>query len=227
METPEDELKNLLKQTVNKTPETIIPGAQNATPSPEPVKHHKNFWGNADITEEQVTTAEQPETPTAAATNSGTGAQTQAGATAAQPQSTSSSSRITRDAINNSARTAVATINLAQLTLMRPLLNLRYKKECEKRFGDRLARAQEMIMGDETPTDEAERSLKKRFNKFLLQRDQKITDIPFTETEEQDMEKALKSYFEMKNVTMSPEILLYCSLASTVGKRVVDVVMWD
>lgn len=217
--TPEDELKEVLaatKETVVVSPTPIIPAAETttatpaATTRPEAQKHHPSFWGDATIERKQ------PEISTGAALKE----------IPNQPAGPSAN-RVTRDAISTSARTAVATINLAQLTLMRPLLNWRFKKECEKRFGEHLPRVQEMVMGDVKPTDESERARKVHFQKFLDQRDRKIIDIPFSDEEEQDMERAFKAYFEMKQTTMSPEVLLYCSLGSTLGKRGIDALMWD
>ena len=226
MLTPEEELQQTLNAGNDKK-EVTQTGTGNATPpkAAEQPMQADNFWATGEVNTAPPVTETVTNTNTGA---TGTKPADQAAPTnTATQQAAANGTRITRETINTSARTAVSAINLAQITILRPLMNWRFMKESEKRFGEKLSRAQEMIMDDSTPTDAQEKSLKNRFKKFLDQRDAKIKEIPFTDEEEQDMERAFKSYFEMKNQAMSPEILLYTALISTIGKRAVDVVMWD
>ena len=221
--TPEEELQQLL---LKDKPQTETGTGNPAPPAPvqQPMQSD-NFWetGEVQATPPVAETVAPPTTTTTATGTPATPAQT---ATAAQQQA-ANTTRVTREAINTSARTAVSAINLAQITILRPLMNWRFMKESEKRFGENLPAIQEMVMADITPTDAREKTLKTKFMKFLNQRDSKIKEIPFTDEEEQDMERAFKSYFEMKQVAMAPEVLLYTSIISTIGKRAVDVFMWD
>lgn len=223
--TPEEELLQGLDgngedKTVNKT-ETVT-----NTPAPpkevlQPMQSD-DFWGKAEIHSAAETTE------TGAEANKGAG-NTGAAATesATEQKKAATEARVTREAINTSARTAVEALNLAQLTVLRPFMNWRFNKESEKRFGANLPRIQEMVMGDEVPTSPEEKSMKSRFMKFLNQRDKKIEQVPFNKEEKDDLEQAFKSYFQMKQQTMSPEFLLYTALITILGKRAVDVFMWD
>lgn len=223
--TPEEELNQTLNGGKDKpvVTETVTPAATPPKAAEQPMQAD-NFWSTGEVNTAPPVTTETVTPPTQ---GTGTGNATPAPNNTPAQQQAANGTRITRETINTSARTAVSAINLAQITILRPLMNWRFMKESEKRFGEKLPLAQEMIMGDLQPTDPQEKSLKNRFKKFLDQRDQKIKEIPFTDEEEEDMERAFKSYFEMKNQAMSPEILLYTALISTIGKRAVDVVMWD
>lgn len=212
--TPEEELQQKLRDanegdttpgndTVNVTP-PVKATTPPVTGGPSP-KQSPEFWGDSEIKRETPKPTPEP----------------------GSPEAKTGAGKITKQAIDMGARTAVSTINLAQVTLMRPILNWRFKKESEKRFGENLDRAQEMVMGEITPTDPKEKTLKTRFQKFLEQRDKKLIDLPFTDREEGDLEYAFKTYFEVKQVAMSPEVLLYCSLGSIMGKRAIDAFMWD
>lgn len=233
--TPEEELQKLLNTGGNQNQppanETTTTGSGTNNPTPAPVQQpmqDDTFWGSGQVNapeelaiQTQQTTTNTNTTPPTGTTPSGT--QNNASVTQASPKPAG----ITRETINTSARTAVAAIDLAQMTILRPLMNWRFTKEGEKRFGNNFQRGMEMIMTDEVPTDAKEKAVKTRILKFLNQRDQKIKEIPFSDEEEQDMERAFKAYFEMKQVAMAPEVLLYCSVISTIGKRAVDVFMWD
>lgn len=135
--------------------------------------------------------------------------------------------RLSSKAIKTSAAVTVSTINLCQLAVLRPLMNWRFKKETEKRYGANAPILQQMVMSGQKPTDAAEKKQYTSFMAFLNQRDQKIEDLPFSETEEKDMQYAFENYFEATQKTMSPEVLLYTSLISIIGKRAIDVAMWD
>lgn len=208
------------------TPVTNTPPVvKTETPGPRPAaaKQAADFWDEAILEDEA------PDQPKNVGTET-TG--TEAAGTTDAPAATPAASapamqKVTSAAVATSARTAVATINLAQVTLLKPVLNWRFKKESEKRFGEHLPRLQDMVMGEIPPTDEAERARKKKFEKFLKERDAKVKGLPFTDDEEKDMESAFRQYFQMKQVTMSPEVLLVCSLATTIGSRVIDVAIWD
>lgn len=229
--TPEEELQGMLNS--NKTPANgnDTTGAGTGTTTPEPTQQPMQadgFWETGEVQTPPIIQKEQPpvsDTGTAAAQPAGQQAATvpQNNATGITPQG----QRITRETLNTSARTCVAAIGFAQTTILRPLMNWRFTKEAEKRFGENLPRAMEMAMEDITPTEPKEKAIKTRFTKFLKQRDKKIEGIPFTDDEEQDMERAFKAYFEMKQVSMSPDVLLWCTIITTVGKRGVDVMMWD
>lgn len=223
--TPDEELNQTLNgngedKTVNKT-ETVT-----NTPAPpkevlQPMQSD-DFWGKAEIHSAAETTE------TGAEANKGAG-NTGAAATetATEQKKAATEARISREALNTSARTAVDALNLAQCTILRPVMNWRFMKESEKRFGANLPRIQEMVMNDEVPTSPEEKSGKNRFLKFLNQRDEKVKQIPFNKDEEGDLELAFKSYFTLKNQSMSPEFLLYTALITILGKRAVDVFMWD
>jgi len=211
----------LTDNSVTTTP--LTKPVTNAGPPPAAAKQSSDFWDHAVIEE-----APSEPVPPVTNTTTDTGTNTAApGAPAAETAAAAAMPKVTSSAIATSARTAVATINLAQITLLKPLLNWRFKKECEKRFGEYLPELQDMVMGEVSATDEAWRARKKKFEKFLKERDTKVKGLPFTDDEEKDMETAFRQYFQMKQVTMSPEVLLVCSLATTIGSRVIDVAVWD
>lgn len=187
---------------------TLEPGSGQTT-------YHKDFWGNA--TTKTSTVAPEPDEETETPAGTGSPADTP------QPGTT----KVSKQAVNAGARAAVASINLAQITLCRPLLNWRFRKESEKRFGDKLDRAMELAMGDERVQNPEEKTLKGRFDRWLAQRDKKVKEIPFNDDEEQDMEYAFKTYFEVTNKSMSPEVILVTTLVSILGKRAIDVALWD
>lgn len=205
--TPEEELKqltgadNITETTPPPAPENTTAAPANPTPGPTLAP---NFWDDAEI---------EPKKPeTAPATNATEGTKT----------------AITPAMYKASARTAVATLNLTQVTLFRPLLNWRFNKTLQKKFKpEDLERAWELEIENATPVNDHEKGLKSRIKKYLYQRDQKLSAIPFTTEEETDLELAFTEYFKAKQITMSPEVLLYCALASSIGKRGIDVFIWD
>lgn len=195
--------------------ETIDSPPQQATPAPEttaaPVKpNYKDWWASAETEAsaepepEEQSEDDKPE----------------------PPAPSKSAGKLSKDVINASARTAVATLNMTQSTLLRPLMKWRFKKICQKRFGDNIERALDLA-DTATPEDEAEQRIQSKMRRLVNQFEKKLDELPFTDEEEKDMELAFKTYFEVKQVAMSPEVLLYCSLASILGKRVIDVAMWD
>jgi hypothetical protein len=189
------------------------PPVQNTTqqqqpkPTPTPERNYGDFWGDSLI--------ERKPTPAPSSITEGA-------------PNIAPSQKVTKAAMQTGARTAVATIDLAQTTLMRPLLNWRFKKEAQKRYGtEAYEHGMDMIMSEMTPRDDAERSLKARISRFLDQRDRKVRAIPFTDMERKDLELAFGQYFEITNKTMSPEVLLYASIIGSLGKRAIDVLLWD
>lgn len=203
------------EKTGNDTTQTPASSTTPPPPTPEPVKrNYDDFWGSASVN--RVSTV----APAADTKEPG-------GAPSSPEAKTTGTGKVSRQAIETGARTAVTTINLAQASVMRPLLNWRFRKAGEKRYGENFEKGLEMIMSDTKPKDETEKGIKARIQRFLDQRDSKLTNIPFSDTEEKDMEYAFKAYFEMKQTSMSPEVLLYCSIGSILGKRAIDVFVWD
>lgn len=179
-----------------------VPGAEPAPAAPAtPAKAKLNadFWSYAELDEPDEAAPDRPE-PT--------------------------SPGLTKKAIQTGARTAVGVIDFAQGMVFRPLVNYQFKKIANKRFGADLDRALDLVDGD-TPNDERERVLKSKLNRLIKSRDKKYESVPFNSDEEKDMQVAMEMYFETKQITMSPDVLLYANLFGTLGKRLVDVMVWD
>lgn len=208
-------------KTVNQVPATVSQqqsaetGTQagaGAPATPSAPRNYSKIWGDSVIV--------RPGSEAANSNNAEPGL--------VSPNSEPTATKVSKQAIDAGARTAVAMLNLTQTTLMRPVLNWRFRKEAEKRFGEETYReGMDMIMGDIKPKNDTEKRIKGSVSAFLEQRDQKLIAIPFTPTEEKDLEYAFREYFALKNQAMTPEVLLYCSLGGTVGKRFIDALLWD
>lgn len=193
------------KHKIAEESKTIAGGTTSPTPEPA-VRNYGEFWGDTKIVRVDPK-------PTATGTTAEPG---EAGPT-----------KISKQAVDTGARTAVATIDLAQTTLMRPIVNWRFRKVGEKRFGDKFEEALNAVVLGTTPASPEEKKVQLSVQALLDQRDKKILAIPFSSSEEKDLEYAFKEYFTQKNVAMSPEVLLYCSLGSIMGSRLIDAAMWD
>ena len=112
--------------------------------------------------------------------------------------------------------------------LFRPLLKWRFNKHLDKKFtAEDLATAWELKEKEKTPANDEEKSLKQRISKYLRQFEEKITSLEFSATEERDLESSFRAYFEITQKTLSPETMLYVQLTAILGKRAIDVFIWD
>jgi hypothetical protein len=135
---------------------------------------------------------------------------------------------LTKAAIDSSARAAVATLNLTQTMLFRPLIKWRFKKHLSEKFTpEDLATAWSLNLNAETPADDKEKTLKKRISNYLNQFETKNKELPFSTTEEKDLESAFRAYFEITQKTLSPETMLYVQLAAILGRRGIDAFVWE
>lgn len=197
--TEDEELQQMLNGGSNNAN-----GNTGEAPQQQPTTYHADFWTSGELSPEK--TPAQPGIDT--------------------PNTPVPGTAVSKSLAAASARTAVVTINLTQATLFRPLVNWQFSRKIEKTFGDKLERGLELVDNDETPQDEQEARIKKRLMRMFDERDKKISSIPFNDTEEQDMELAFREYFIQKNVSLGPDIMLYCTLGSTLGKRAIDAFMW-
>lgn len=190
--------------------ESAPSAATSAAPPPAPVEssHNKSFWEIAEADDAPAQVEAKPSTIAPSAT------------APVLP-------KISNEAAEAGARAAVGAINITLTMLARPLINWRFKKECAKRFKSDLERAEELVVTDDTPADDHEAKLKKRYEAFLNKRDQKITGLRFSDTEESDLTFAFKDYFKTTGKTMSPEVMLYVALIGAIGTRGIDIMMWE
>lgn len=226
--TPEEELKQSLQGTTGNS----NPVVNNATtpppppppppPNPEVVHDYTDFWGRSETKTPQNLNTNQPPAANVNPQQPGN-----TGATTPAP-TTPAGVAINKKAAEMSARAAVGTINVLQVSLCKPLVNWQFKKQGAKRFGaENFEKGLDDIVLGITPTDAAEAARKKRINKFLEQRDEKIRNIPFNKEEEEEMIYAWKTYFELTGKTVSPELLIAASTIGNLGKRAIDIAMWD
>jgi hypothetical protein len=177
--------------------------------------NYSSFWAQAEVVPEPKSSTAEP-----VAEADTDQAQTTTTTTAANAP--------TKKEMKIAAETCVAAIDMGQKMIFAPLMSWRFKKIAEKKLGkEGYLRAMELSDGEDSPVDEREERLKKKFNKNLKQLENKLAEIPFSEDEEERLNFAFEKYFEVKQQAVAPEILLYIAIASTLGKRTVDVLVWD
>lgn len=225
--TPEEELQQTLNQVNGNGVNPSGNGGSSTPPPPPPppppapeVNHdYTDFWGKSETVSPQNQNTATPPTTTGTAAPAGTTQPVNHGTTV---------QKVNKQAAEMSARATVSTINVLQVSLFKPLINWQFKKQGAKRFGqDNFDKGLDDIVLGNTPTDAAELARKKRINSFLQQRDDKIRAVPFNKDEEEEMIYAWRTYFEMTGKTVSPEVLIIASTLGNIGKRGIDIAIWD
>ncbi|MBA2610544.1 MAG: hypothetical protein H0U95_01140 [Bacteroidetes bacterium] len=129
-------------------------------------------------------------------------------------------SKITDKAKHASARTAVNMINLFQKGLFPPILNYKFQKKFTDAEKTKILDVQDK---DKKDLEGEDLQLRNKFDRLMKSHNKKIDAVPFTETEEQDMETAFFAYFDYKEKTLPPEWFIGMTIANTLGKRFIDV----
>lgn len=205
--TPEEEIAQLSKESKELETKLATPAVTTApTPEPGPTSHAKSFWEIAEADDAPLETQSKLTT---------------------EIRTELAPAKVSNEAAEAGARAAVGALNVTVTMLCRPLINWRFKKEAQKRFGTNLATAEELVVTDATPEDETEAKLKRKYEAFLAKRDEKITGLRFSDDEENDLTFAFKDYFKTTGKTMSPETMLVIAITGVVGTRVIDVVTVD
>lgn len=143
-----------------------------------------------------------------------------------QPTGTATSTepKISKDTKLATARITVSALNSTQRIIFEPLISRKYRKKftddeqrilVEKNLPDQEKAA---IHPDDLP-------LRNKFDRLMKQCNKKLNAVPFTDTEEQDLEKIFYQYMDAKNKTLPPELMLGISLANVLGKRAIDLFM--
>lgn len=210
-----EELNNLLDEVEVIESKATTPPQKNTTTTLTEKPNYSSFWAQAEVVPEPKASNTELTTESAADQLQSTPA-------------TTATNVPTKREMKIAAETCVAAMDMGQKMIFAPLMSWRFKKVAEKKLGkENYLRALELSDGDEAPVDEREERLKKKFNKNLKQLETKLADIPFSEDEEERLSFAFEKYFEAKQQAVAPEILLYIAIASTLGKRGVDVLVWD
>ena len=196
-----EETKDLsLEQELNEPTETKTP-ANNVSKA----------WTFED--EEETQAAEKPQadaTKTTAETKTNT----------ATDNEKPNDKKITEKAKQASARTAVNMLNLLQRGIFPPILEYKVQKKFTPEEVDRLDTLQDAVKSD---LDSSDMALRTKFDRIMKSHNKKIDAVPFTETEEKDLEQAFYAYFDFKEKTLPPEWFLYMAVINTLGKRTIDV----
>jgi len=128
--------------------------------------------------------------------------------------------KITDKAKKASARTAVNMLNLLQRGIFPPILNYKVQKKFTPEEIERLEEVQDAA---KSALDDKDLALRNKFDRIMKSHNKKIEAVPFTETEEDDLEQAFYAYFDFKEKTLPPEWFLYMAVINTLGKRTIDV----
>lgn len=192
-------------QTVNQEPSNLHDALAQATEYKNP-SQEKSAWDFSNLDESQDNQEENenienkgPEKPKNA------------------PQ------KVSDEVKRDSARTA--TVLFSQLIEVTGTfaINQKFKKKLSPEEKQRIIESDlEDKLLDEI--DEADRILKKKFDRLLKQRDKKIKAIPLSNEEEKRCENSFYEYFKIKDISMPPEWMLGFTLGTILIDRTIEVV---
>lgn len=182
-----------------------------ATETKTPANNVSKAWSF----EEEENTPEPKKEPTDAVKTT-----TETKTTGEDTEPKEKNTKITDKAKKASARTAVNMLNLLQRGIFPPILN--YK--VQKKFTDQeIERLEEVQDAAKSALDDKDMALRNKFDRIMKSHNKKIEAVPFTETEEDDLEQAFYAYFDFKEKSLPPEWFLYMAVINTLGKRTIDV----
>lgn len=123
-----------------------------------------------------------------------------------------------------SAETAAFLFDEALQLIGIPITNYRFKKKFSDEERERILEndIEDKLLED---LEDYDRVLKRKWNRLLKQRDNKIKAIPLNPDEKDKVEKAFYQYFKVKNIDMPPEWLLGFMLGRIIVDRTLEVAL--
>lgn len=204
----ESKNNDLLQQLAAET-ETKTPGTGNNV-------IESNFW---DKKEDQETIENKETTNTTTAANTDT-TQNETKQTTEETK-TERPKKLDKEIKEASARTMVGMIDFTQKAIFIPAINYKFKKKFNDDEINRLDAGAEDA--DKNTLEGEDLAVRNKWDRLMKKRDKKIDAVPFTEPETKDITLACFNYMDVKEKELPPELFLYLTIGTILGKRAIDV----
>jgi hypothetical protein len=132
--------------------------------------------------------------------------------------------KLTDAVFKNGASIVTGGLEFVSSGIIMVILKRRFKKQFTTQEYDTYLLA--LDKKDIDLTDD-ERKIKNRISVAVKKYEELKLKVPFTDDEEQDLEKAWYQYLKMKNIEVPPGMLVALATTSIIGKRVLDVALDD